>query len=138
MVIDVYGHLLNRGPDPGGMKNAEMVVSMRGFAGLVDQLVDSPEYDAQFGDWTVPGSGVRYCATGDGTQVGSRTRGGENAPRLPAVDTNNDGVISRREWRGTRPAFNARDLNDDGVLSGDELSIAVPRQQSRPPQRWPR
>jgi hypothetical protein len=65
MVVDVYRHLLNRGPDPEGMKNAGLFISMRGSASLVDQLVDSPEYRERFGDWTVPGSSVRYCAAGD-------------------------------------------------------------------------
>jgi hypothetical protein len=139
MVSDVYRHLLNRGPDPEGMKNAEMAVSMRGFAGLVDQLVDSPEYRGRFGDWTVPGSNVRYCAGGseDTRDIGNSTRGGESATRLPAIDTNNDGVISRREWRGSRQAFSTRDWNNDGVLSGDELSVAVPRRQPPSRQRWP-
>ena len=53
MVVDVYRHLLNRGPDPEGMKNAGIFVSMRGSASLVDQLVDSPEYRERFGDWSI-------------------------------------------------------------------------------------
>ena len=54
MVVDVYRHLLNRGPDPEALKNAGIVVSMRGSASLVDQIVDSPEYRERFGDWTAP------------------------------------------------------------------------------------
>ena len=65
MVVDVYRHLLNRGPDAQGMKNAGMVVSMRGSAALIDQLVDSPEYRQRFGEWSVPGSSLRYCAAGE-------------------------------------------------------------------------
>ena len=64
MVVDVYRHLLNREPEPEGMKNAGIFVSMRGFASLVDQLVDSPEYRERFGDWTVPGSNVRFASLG--------------------------------------------------------------------------
>ena len=37
-------------------------------------------------------------------------------------DQNNDGVITRTEWRGTVQDFRNRDWNRDGVLSGSELS----------------
>ena len=37
-------------------------------------------------------------------------------------DQNNDGVITRTEWRGTVQDFRTRDWNRDGVLSGSELS----------------
>jgi Ca2+-binding EF-hand superfamily protein len=132
MVVDVYRHLLNRGPDPEGMKNAGIFVSMRGSASLVDQLVDSPEYRERFGDWTVPGSSVRYCAAGEqGSRQASSIARRENTMRFPGMDTNNDGVISRREWQGSPQAFNARDWNNDGVLSGDEVSVAVPRRGNR-------
>jgi hypothetical protein len=136
MIVDVYRHLLNRGPDPEGMRNAGMFVTMRGSASLIDQLVDSPEYLERFGDWTVPGSSVRYCDGGEqgSRQAGVRPRGDENTMRLRAMDTNNDGVISRSEWRGSPLAFSARDGNNDGVLTGDEVSVAVPRQSRR---RWP-
>ncbi len=33
------------------------------------------------------------------------------------IDSNNDGVIARREWTGTRREFNALDANADGVLN---------------------
>ena len=36
-------------------------------------------------------------------------------------DRNNDGVITRAEWRGTQQDFRDRDWNRDGMLSGDEL-----------------
>src|SRR5688572_12318847 len=52
VVVDVYRHLLNRGPDPDGLKNGVDLVSRRGVQPLIDQLVDSQEYRQQFGDWT--------------------------------------------------------------------------------------
>lgn len=64
-VEDAYRHLLNRGPDPEGMRNAVNLVRRSGLAPLIDQLVDSQEYRQKFGDWTVPGSSVRYCAGGE-------------------------------------------------------------------------
>ena len=37
-------------------------------------------------------------------------------------DRNNDGVVTRAEWRGTVQEFRDRDWNRDGVLSGTELA----------------
>ena len=56
---------MNRGPDPEGQKNAVNLVSRRGVQPLIDQIMDSQEYRQQFGDWTVPGSSVRFCANGE-------------------------------------------------------------------------
>jgi Ca2+-binding EF-hand superfamily protein len=33
------------------------------------------------------------------------------------LDINNDGVITRQEWRGSDTSFNRHDLNGDGVIS---------------------
>ena len=41
--------------------------------------------------------------------------------RFREMDRNNDGVIARREWRGSLESFRAHDWNGDGVLSGDEV-----------------
>jgi EF hand domain-containing protein len=38
------------------------------------------------------------------------------------LDRNDDGVVTRREWQGTRGEFNALDANRDGVLSTREYS----------------
>lgn len=37
------------------------------------------------------------------------------------MDENNDGSISRSEWKGNDEAFHRLDANNDGVLSRDEL-----------------
>ena len=65
MVVDVYRHLLNRRPDAEALNYAGVLASMRGSASLIDQIVDSSEYRQRFGEWSVPGSSVRYCAAGD-------------------------------------------------------------------------
>jgi len=80
MVVDVYRHLLNRGPDPEALKYAGILVSTRGSASLIDQIVDSPEYRQRFGEWSVPGSSVRYCAAGD--------QGSPQARRVPRRSEN--------------------------------------------------
>jgi Ca2+-binding EF-hand superfamily protein len=131
-VVDVYRHILNRGPDPEGLKNSVNLVSRRGIPPLVDQLVDSPEYRQQFGDWTVPGSSVRFCARGEQSgQQQTSNNALNNGMRFRRMDTNNDGAIARSEWRGNARTFNTYDWNNDGVLSGDEVSVAVPRRGNR-------
>jgi Ca2+-binding EF-hand superfamily protein len=45
------------------------------------------------------------------------------------MDQNNDGVITRNEWRGNDRAFQARDKNKDGILSGDEVRSVDQRRQ---------
>jgi Ca2+-binding EF-hand superfamily protein len=50
--------------------------------------------------------------------------------RFQAMDTNHDGKISFKEWRGTEAAFRQQDWNGDGVLSGDEVRPGAKRQTS--------
>jgi hypothetical protein len=133
-VVDMYRHLLNRGPDPEGQRTALNTVTRRGIATLVDQLADSPEYRQQFGDWTVPGSSVRFCAKGEqpGQQSSNAPGNGNNGNmRFRRMDTNNDGAISRSEWRGNARTFNNYDWNNDGSLAGDEVSVLASRRGNR-------
>jgi Ca2+-binding EF-hand superfamily protein len=51
--------------------------------------------------------------------------------RFRAMDGNNDGVVTRAEWRGSAQSFAEHDWNDDGVLSGDEVRIGVSRNTRR-------
>ena len=43
--------------------------------------------------------------------------------RFQEMDTNNDGRVSRQEWRGSARSFEVHDWNGDGVLSGEEIRI---------------
>jgi len=134
VVIDVYRHMLNRAPDPEGQKNAVDLVSRRGVQPLIDQIADSQEYRQQFGDWTVPGSGVRFCANGEQPGQQSSAAPGNrygNSMRFRRMDTNNDGAIARSEWRGNPNTFNTYDWNNDGKLSGDEVSVIAQRRGNR-------
>jgi Ca2+-binding EF-hand superfamily protein len=49
--------------------------------------------------------------------------------RFQGMDTDNDGVITRDEWRGSDESFREHDTNHDGVLSGDEVWVPAARQQ---------
>jgi Ca2+-binding EF-hand superfamily protein len=48
--------------------------------------------------------------------------------RFGGMDTNNDGVITREEWRGNDRSFRNQDWNGDGMLSGDEVRAGARRQ----------
>ena len=50
--------------------------------------------------------------------------------RFQGMDTNNDGRITRAEWRGSAQSFRVHDWNGDGVLSGNEVTPAGRRQQT--------
>lgn len=41
--------------------------------------------------------------------------------RFRGLDRNNDGIITRDEWRGDHQSFLSHDWNGDGVLSGGEV-----------------
>lgn len=57
--------------------------------------------------------------------------------RFQAMDSNNDGTITRQEWRGTDRAFRNQDWNGDGMLSGDEVRPGA-RRQANWSQDWNR
>jgi Ca2+-binding EF-hand superfamily protein len=48
-------------------------------------------------------------------------RAGAMNARMRGMDRNQDGRITRSEWRGNAEAFSRRDRNGDGVLAGREL-----------------
>jgi hypothetical protein len=41
--------------------------------------------------------------------------------RYRGMDRNNDGIVTRSEWRGNSTSFRNQDWNNDGVLSGREV-----------------
>jgi len=117
-VTYLYRHVLGRQPDASGMTTYLNLVNSKGVAAAVDSLTSSSEYQRNFGDAVVPGKNVRYCGPG-AAQVG--TPGAAGAIRFRGMDANNDGRISRDEWRGSDQSFNVHDWNNDGSLSGDEV-----------------
>ena len=120
-VARLYRHVLARQPDQGGLNNWTRVAQQRGLAVVVDGFVDSAEYNKNFGDWGVPGSGgLSYCANGAPAPQ-PQPQSSQVAPRFRGLDDNGDGVISRAEWNGNNVSFNNQDWNGDGVISGQEL-----------------
>ena len=60
-------------------------------------------------------------------QPGLRRRGLNREKRMKRIDVNNDGAISREEWKGKPQVFDRLDKNGDGSLTREELSAAGPR-----------
>ena len=141
-VSALYRHILGRQPDPGGLRTYTQTAMNAGLPAVVDAIINSREYDQNFGDWGVPGSGgIRYCGRDTNSRESSnrdnnndrddnRNNNGASASRdremrFPELDTNRDGVVSRSEWRGSERAFRVRDWNGDGVLSGEEVRMGA-------------
>jgi len=130
-VARLYRHILGRQPDQGGLNNWARTAQQRGLAAVVDGFVDSAEYNKNFGEWGVPGSGgLRFCANGQSgaDQQSNAPAGPLNNRRFQTMDVNNDNVVSRREWRGSAESFRSHDWNNDGVLSGNEIDTGRFRQ----------
>lgn len=123
-VARLYRHILGRQPDANGQRSWARNAQQRGLGVVVDGLIDSAEYNNNFGAWGVPGSGgVRFCEreqTSSAAPLGNR--------RFQNMDTNNDNVVSRTEWRGSAQSFRTHDWNNDGVLSGREIETGTFRQ----------
>ena len=133
-VASLYRHILGRQPDPEGQRAFAVIAQRQGAAAVMQRLTTSREYSEQFGDWGVPGSGgVRYCGNGNvvSSSQPAQADPGEIVPvgqrRFRGMDRNNDGVISRQEWRGNPRSFAVHDWNNDGVISGREINQTLAR-----------
>jgi len=121
-VARLYRHALARQPDPDGQRSWAQTAQRQGLNAVAESIVNSQEYTNSFGTWGVPGSGgMTFC----GTNNQSSNNGG-SAPlitdtRFRGMDVNNDGRITRSEWRGNNQSFQNQDWNGDGVLMGEEV-----------------
>jgi hypothetical protein len=126
-VANMYRHLLGRQPDAGGLRAYTEMAASKGIEAVAHSILASDEYNRTFGDWGVPGSGgLVYCRNGSSSQSSVGTSGAANTQmRFADLDSNHDGVIARREWRGSPNAFRINDWNNDGVLSGEEVRVGA-------------
>jgi Ca2+-binding EF-hand superfamily protein len=116
----VYRHLQVPRPTEEALAARVGTLQAQGMAGLINDVINLPEYMQATGDWRVPGSNVAYCHGGTG--LVARPRDGGPFDR---ADRNRDGRITVSEWDDTRQAFVAADANRDNVLSRDEFDRAT-------------
>ena len=118
----LYRHVLGREADPQGLQ--DYVNSNSRYGDILVAMAASGEYAANFGDYGVPGSSVRFCAPGEQptTVSGGNNNNNNRRMRFAGMDTNNNGQIERSEWNGTRESFIVQDWNGDNVLSGEEVT----------------
>jgi Ca2+-binding EF-hand superfamily protein len=76
----------------------------------------------------LPLTGASARAQDDDQQRNSQSR---ETMRFQGMDRNRDGVITRREWRGSDNSFRTHDWNSDGVLSGNEVRVGAARPMNR-------
>jgi hypothetical protein len=127
-VARLYRHILGRQPDPAGQRAHAELMQRSGPDAVIDRIINSSEYDQQFGDWGVPGSGgMNFCPPANRTASAAAAVVPLNQRRFRSMDANNDGIISRTEWRGSRQSFETHDWNNDDVLTGDEINEGVAR-----------
>lgn len=128
----LYRHILGRQPDNDGARANAASLERQGVGPVVDSIVDSAEYNQQFGTWGVPGSGgLSFCAPGNQTASNTAVPAPANVnanTRFRGMDRNNDGTITQEEWNGNLQSFRTHDWNGDGVLSGDEVQAGRVRQ----------
>jgi EF hand/PKD domain len=140
--VDEYGavQFTVRGANPCDSIQIDFGDGTRAATYPIRQLPVTVVHDyRKAGDYAVTVRGTdNYCA-GNATMRLRVTniRPGANVPdwnappqsaanvRFPGMDRNNDGVITREEWRGSFQSFSVHDWNRDGRLSGDELRVGA-------------
>ena len=75
-------------------------------------------------------AGVAEAQSGQ-AQSRAQTEAEREQARFKAMDVNDDGIITRREWRGNARSFDRHDTNRDGRLSGTEIWIPGSRADAR-------
>lgn len=127
----LYRHLLGRQPDADGQRSHAQGLAKSGPGPVIDNFIDSPEYQQSFGNDAVPGRRVRYCGPGPGGEdPGPFSGNNRREIRFQNLDRNFDGIITRSEWRGTRESFVLNDWNGDNVLSGEEVRVGGRRSEA--------
>jgi hypothetical protein len=131
-VARLYRHILGRQPDAEGQRSWASRAQNGGLNPVVDALISSEEYNRNFGDWGVPGSGgVRFCQTNNqSSNVAPQPapRAQVTEPRFRGMDRNSDGIITRNEWRGSGQSFDVHDWDGNDVLEGNEVRAGAFRQ----------
>jgi Ca2+-binding EF-hand superfamily protein len=86
--------------------------------------------------WTVTITGLITAAVLTPTPAPAqqnRERKRDINMRFAAMDLNRDGVIDRKEWRGSAQSFRVHDWNGDGLLSNEEVRVGARRAERAGP-----
>ena len=100
-VARLYRHVLGRQPDGGGLRNWTRAAQQRGLPAVVDGLIDSAEYNDNFSEVGVPGSGgLRYCA---GNRIAQSSPAARPQPRWRGLGTSGRAIVvgGDRQWVDT-------------------------------------
>jgi Arc/MetJ family transcription regulator len=132
-VTNLFRHVLGRQPDPDGLEAHAAGITAQGPAAVVDAMVNSDEYTANFGDFGVPGSqGLRFCSDGQVSRrarernaIGTSGSGGLTDRAFETLDRNRNGRLERNEWNGTSSEFDELDRNGNNILSRAETTGAA-------------
>jgi hypothetical protein len=123
-VTYVYRHVLGREPDASGLQSHIQILGSENVNAVIDNVIDSAEYQQLYSDDTVPGARLRYCAPGSSSSTATDSAATNTARmRFQGMDSNRNGQIERSEWNGSDQSFNVHDWNNDGVLSREEVRV---------------
>ena len=120
-VVNAYKHLLGREPDASGLQSHVQILGSEDIDAVIDNIIDSAEYQQLYSDDTVPGQKLRFCGAGSG--AGSQSSANSSRMRFQAMDANRNGAVERGEWNGSDRSFDVHDWNNDGVLSREEVRL---------------
>ena len=123
-VTYVYRHVLGREPDASGLQSHVQILGSENVNAVIDNVIDSAEYQQLYSDDTVPGARLRYCGSGSSSSTATDSPATNTARmRFQGMDSNRNGQIERSEWNGSDQSFNVHDWNNDGVLSREEVRV---------------
>ena len=123
-VTYVYRHVLGREPDASGLQSHIQILGSENVNAVIDNVIDSAEYQQLYSDDTVPGARLRYCGPGSSSSTATDSAATNTARmRFQGMDSNRNGQIERSEWNGSDQSFNVHDWNNDGVLSREEVRV---------------
>ena len=94
----------------------------RAFQGIDlnnDGVITRAEWEQSFRMWDTDRDGV---LSADELRAGWRDARMQEGGEFQALDRNNDGRLTRNEWRGSRGSFQQVDRDNDGIISPQEFA----------------